>query len=615
MGLAQQPLLEASFVVAEAGHFSGSEVRAAICSTLKSWGPGTVTSRSCLRDSATDIVRRHVLRGDGFMLGSQRPDARSLDADAVIAQEWREYISSRRGVSREVDPSADVVGVALSGGGIRSAAFCFGAMEALIEQGLYNRVDYLSSVSGGGFAAAALINQHRHELNAAKTDRSHMRARLVDHLRMHASYLAPGGIWGFDGLKLTLTYATGLTFSLASASLTLLAVTTVYVALSIALPGATTFLEASAVIASFFGTGILLARSGPSPRRDGTVRERERSALVLCAATGAIGFALWQLDSFTSAVLAIYRIQLGQHAFGDSSSWWSDLVFAREGLARLASWRLPAYVTAVCGGCVVLGLLLRSLSVSIGLSRPSLRVIFKLPIPALGVLAAATAVKIAVAGLARVSDATGLPLRSVITFAPAGLTAVAIVVAWLRARAAAGLGSIHHFYRDQITNAFIVETTPTKPPRPEHDVPLASMADLSSKPPYALINTTANLRNGIDLFLLTPLFCGSDATGYCRTAEYGDCRLALNTAVAVSGAAVSPLMGRFSDPLLSPLMGLFNLRLGVFFPNPTRPPPRVSPGSYWNDLRLGWLSSKSSYCYLTDGGHFDNLGLALKGHS
>ena len=50
----------------------------------------------------------------------------------------------------------DTVGVALSGGGIRSATFCLGVFRALARQGLVGRVDFLSTVSGGGYFGSFL---------------------------------------------------------------------------------------------------------------------------------------------------------------------------------------------------------------------------------------------------------------------------------------------------------------------------------------------------------------------------------------------------------------------------------------------------------------------------
>lgn len=48
------------------------------------------------------------------------------------------------------------VGLALSGGGIRSATFCVGVLQALGGLGLLRRVDFLSTVSGGGYAGSFL---------------------------------------------------------------------------------------------------------------------------------------------------------------------------------------------------------------------------------------------------------------------------------------------------------------------------------------------------------------------------------------------------------------------------------------------------------------------------
>lgn len=57
---------------------------------------------------------------------------------------------------RDEPARAQLIGLALSGGGIRSAATCLGAMQGLDAKNVMRLVDYLSSVSGGGYAAACL---------------------------------------------------------------------------------------------------------------------------------------------------------------------------------------------------------------------------------------------------------------------------------------------------------------------------------------------------------------------------------------------------------------------------------------------------------------------------
>ena len=91
-------------------------------------------------------------------------------------------------------------------------------------------------------------------------------------------------------------------------------------------------------------------------------------------------------------------------------------------------------------------------------------------------------------------------------------------------------------------------------------------------------------------------------------------RLTLGTAVAVSGAAVSPNMGSMTmSSSLAMLMTLFNIRLGYWAPTPDHaswqsPQARHWP---WYTLRelLSQTTKQAKYCYLSDGGHFDNTGV------
>src|SRR4051812_35339773 len=50
----------------------------------------------------------------------------------------------------------DWKGLGLSGGGIRSAIFSLGALQALVAHGLLAKIDYISTVSGGGYIGSSL---------------------------------------------------------------------------------------------------------------------------------------------------------------------------------------------------------------------------------------------------------------------------------------------------------------------------------------------------------------------------------------------------------------------------------------------------------------------------
>ena len=101
----------------------------------------------------------------------------------------------------------NLLGIALSGGGIRSASFCLGALQALHQKGLIDRADYLSTVSGGGYIGGAMVagmtrvsgesgERGVFPFRASATDTSGdiRDSEPVSHLRDNSRYLAPKGI-------------------------------------------------------------------------------------------------------------------------------------------------------------------------------------------------------------------------------------------------------------------------------------------------------------------------------------------------------------------------------------------------------------------------------------
>lgn len=75
----------------------------------------------------------------------------------LLADEREGYIAQRRGFYDQESPTSEnLTGLALSGGGIRSATFCLGVMQAMARKDILDRFDYLSTVSGGGYIGSAL---------------------------------------------------------------------------------------------------------------------------------------------------------------------------------------------------------------------------------------------------------------------------------------------------------------------------------------------------------------------------------------------------------------------------------------------------------------------------
>jgi hypothetical protein len=155
---------------------------------------------------------------------------------------------------------------------------------------------------------------------------------------------------------------------------------------------------------------------------------------------------------------------------------------------------------------------------------------------------------------------------------------------------------------------------------------------------FHVVNLALNLVHGDRLawqerkahsFTVSPLHAGSvaadDGGGYRRTGlrptdppyHYGGPRgISLGTAITISGAAASPNMGYHSSPIVTFLMTFFNARLGWWLGNPGRAGentfhlsfPRFTVRPIVAEA-FGLTGRTSPYVYLSDGGHFENLGL------
>jgi hypothetical protein len=110
-----------------------------------------------------------------------------------------EHESQALGKRRElsgVDPAQPAIGLALSGGGVRSATFCLGLLRALAKNGVLHRFDYLSTVSGGGYAGAAFGRLFGAGTKAGEVERglADDRSLLLWWLRGNGRYLVPAGL-------------------------------------------------------------------------------------------------------------------------------------------------------------------------------------------------------------------------------------------------------------------------------------------------------------------------------------------------------------------------------------------------------------------------------------
>ena len=188
--------------------------------------------------------------------------------------------------------------------------------------------------------------------------------------------------------------------------------------------------------------------------------------------------------------------------------------------------------------------------------------------------------------------------------------------------------SLHAMYRGRLVRAYLGASNPHRDANQftgfaENDN--IQMSDLRpAHRPFPILNVTLNLVGGHNLawqqrkaepMSISPLHCGNPMAGYRPSASYGR-GISLGTAMTISGAAASPNMGYHSSKVVAFIMTLFNARLGAWLGN-----PGVRRGATWKDdgpryaiaslvkEALGLTDDTSDYVYLSDGGHFENLGL------
>ena len=144
---------------------------------------------------------------------------------AVVAAEAIEILAQREQKNLPARfPEDDIIGAAFSGGGIRSATFGLGVLEGLKERGVLPHLDYLSTVSGGGYIGSWLTaNCKLHGgwdfLHNVKDNWQ----PYIRHLRRYSNYLSPrvgffsadtwsiGTIWIRNMMLVQLTIILGIT--------------------------------------------------------------------------------------------------------------------------------------------------------------------------------------------------------------------------------------------------------------------------------------------------------------------------------------------------------------------------------------------------------------------
>jgi len=499
-----------------------------------------------------------------------------------IDQKEQTFILGRRrnhnpnNASNEVN---DAVGLAFSGGGIRSATVCLGVVQVLAKNELLAEVDYLSTVSGGGYFGSFLssyLTPHDPKESpnesikkALNPDKDGVEAAAVRHLRNNSKYLLHGGLWG--KLQIAGLLASGLaTNILMMLPLPLLAGLLIYWLSILGFWGHQVF-RANAVLVPSLHTFV------------GRILELTFLAMV----------------SFWFVLVGIRRKTLGQppdSPLAKIRGFWSaaTLVLSISFCLTCALFALPALFHAYAA----LGALRRHLGgpLSAFLSQEAVvAVVGALPF----VSAAATAmfkrqwIKNLSVRLLFFSGPLLYVWLILFVGAKLGLTgdhaewqwwAVSIVTAlvlfWSWLFVDINSGGPHGYYRDRLCECYLAyqgpdqltwwqgavrrlwsgrkhsthnSSQPLQRVGTRLQMPITELATPGAAP-YHLVNTVVNLpasanrelrgRNG-DFFLLSPHICGSPICGYVETSKLtgSDPHVDLGTAMAISGAAAAPNMG------------------------------------------------------------------------
>ncbi|WP_076865642.1 hypothetical protein [Bradyrhizobium mercantei] len=610
------------------------------------------------------------------------------------------------------------IGIGCSGGGIRSATFCLGALQRLAGAGLLEQADYLSTVSGGGYTGSSLQWWwHRDgKTNAGTAFPYGVELRSdswrLRSLRNHGSYLTPGdGITFWSGIAVVLrTIFLNMAVWFPLLVLTLIAlvglpklvVSGTYPIIPwnadfgyIAYPRAfMVFLYLAALMVGLLLIfGVLLAWTSiliPPETRD-NAKERLRRG-VTCALVSVVLFGIALFGRQYSKVVPDYA--------GLVESVFSNLAVFLVGLLAAAT----IFITLLqLLGKLPVGLnylLRRSFDSHAGsalILSATAALIGSIPFVAGAIVAAgaeyqktttlaatATVLSGVVSGLyghlVQAQRALDSPIGRWLAAAAAGaflylLAIIAYIVAdfltadtftlslivrpfptlvhWYYQALVVVCGSIvfalvfgwfsnlnhlglHRFYRDRLMEAFM----PTYDDKGKRslftDAEGTTLSEIwpdpteaKSKPlrPYPLINANVILVNdpelkfqirGGDNFILSPLLVGSSATGWQTTSDHIKQHgpLTLASAMAGSGAAANANAayigsGITRDRIVSALMMMLNMRLGIWIGSPSGRPGRPNhfrPALTHGIFRWGYRRT-SRFVELSDGGHFDNLGL------
>jgi hypothetical protein len=502
------------------------------------------------------------------------------ERDEVYARRDAHGIATSKGVNAS--------GLALSGGGIRSATFCLGVVQVLADRGLLKDVDFLSTVSGGGYTGSFLTAR----LGAGGSQQDVAGPYGPDpdpirYLRHHAKYLAAVDLK--EGWTLATATLAGMLLNWSAPVLIIVLAALAARLVSAAIPNAGLWPIALSVSALL--TLISLVAFGALMRQKRKVAVFGGSMLALLMALTVLIGVGWLLTVCYGRWEGWVR---APHDWGLSGIIATVIVAAPTILRFVPIFKTPAFrrialkVMLLVAGIAVPLLCLVLFFFALYASVPNQPMTARLPwwdpfrySNGMGVLAMLALV----------------------------LTGVAVFILNIN------LTGPHRFYRDRLAAAFVKKSDDD-----EDSVALEKL-NPTGRAPYHLVNTTVNLPSSnnsslrdrkADFFLFSKHWCGSPVVGYAPTSAWkmNAAKPDLATAMAVSGAAASSHMGLGAMPTLVALLTFLNVRLGFWIRRPGYNHFPQVPGftCLMREMTGIGMSEKRAWLNLSDGGHIENMG-------
>lgn len=552
----------------------------------------------------------------------------------TVSKQEKEIVRHQRAVRRDqsVDEcnSDNLTGIAISGGGIRSASFALGVLQGLHSGSQLEKFDYLSTVSGGGYIGSSWswfnYLRRKGEITSpngeyffpfgtkhegARSEESCIQNQILSYIRQHGSYFVPG---------LGLGYLSLFAVVFRNLLLPMLVYLSVLIVLFIGFDKLEYLLETplAAFYQFFQQLHLPLVNSLSSLITGLSVVGLIGMSLLygpitfFYSHTSTTGYKIRTYFQFSMGILVTIAVLSGlisllpyvilelEHAI---ASGGAGLVGVFGGIWRFVRDRQGKANKAISqyGGII-----------------SSLLIIFALL--ALAYYIAAHPPELGQLGLPEVI--------SNLTLFTALLLAVIVLVGGVVNLNQYSLGRM---YRDRLIETFMPNPETIKEGRwhlatQAGITPMHEVCTKEDQGPYHLVNCNVILidsskkkfrSRGGDNFILSSLYCGGDALGWTKTNGFNNGDLTLATAMATSGAAVNPHAGSDSggitrNPFISFLLFFLGFRLGLYVVNPVKKlfgwasrPNYLRPGIYQGLLGLGF-NRTSSFLELTDGGDFDN---------